>query len=174
MLRLEVRRPSCTAPSPSATAQATPSSTGTLKVSQRPCEIRHAGAAEHDRLRPVLVERAGDFGLDAATRVRAFVLQRQHRNLGGAHARAAGDQSVFGEIALDRRDGARQGRDDAELFGHQPGHVKRRLANADHRRGGRATRGLQPSVVETGDDESVGVGALPISSSSPGSENASS
>ena len=35
-----------------------------------------------------------------------------------------------------------------------------RFADAEDGRAGRATRGLQPAVVEAGDDEGVGVGGL--------------
>ena len=52
-------------------------------------EIGHAGAAKHDRLGAVLGQRPLDFLFDDAPRPRARLLERQHRNLGGAHPRAA-------------------------------------------------------------------------------------
>ncbi len=64
----------------------------------------------------------------------------------------------FDEVPLDRRDRAGEGGDDAEFFRDQARQVKRRLADADDRRGGRAARGVEPGVVEAGDDEGVGVG----------------
>ena len=53
--------------------------------------------------------------------------------------------------------------------GDQARHVERRLADADHRRSGDAARGVEPGVVETGDDEGVSARApWPISARSPG------
>ena len=59
-------------------------------------EVGHAGAAEHDRLGPVLGEGALDLPLDRDPGARAWLLEREHRNFGGAHPGAAREEPVFG------------------------------------------------------------------------------
>ena len=61
------------------------------------------------------------------------IFEREHRNLAGAHARAAAIEAVFHQIGLDRRDRARKRRHDAEAMRDQRGQMKRRLADADDR-----------------------------------------
>ena len=127
---------------------------GSLEVAH---EIGHARTAEHDRLRAVFKKRPLDLGFDRAARVGAWLFQPKHRHVRRAHAGAARRKPVFGEIAFDRRDRAGKRGDDAKLFGDEARHMERRLADPNDRRLGRGARGLEAGVVETGDDESVGV-----------------
>ena len=161
MLRFDVFKPSRTRLSARLTAQATPSSTGTPALQLEVAgEIGHAGAAEHDRFGAVMRERSFDLLFDEAPRVGAWLFEREHRNFGGADAGAARAEPVFREVVLDRNNRARERRHDAEFRRDQARHVERGFADANDWRRRRASRRLEPGIVETGDDEGVRVARL--------------
>ena len=87
-----------------------------------------------------------------------LLFERQHRNVGGAHPGAARREAVFGEVPLDRRD--RAGRVVTTLNFSAIRLARWNAASPMPTTGaiGCAARGVQPGVVETGDDEGVGVG----------------
>jgi hypothetical protein len=102
------------------------------------------------------------------------MFQLQHRHFGRPHPRAAGGQAVFVQVVFQRRDRPGQRGDDRELVRDHRGKVIGRLADADHRAVGQAAGGIQPGVVETGDDHGIGVDTFWTTVSTPGTLIASS
>jgi hypothetical protein len=56
---------------------------------------------------------------------------------------------------LERRGRATERRDDGEAAGDDPGHVHRGLGDPEHRPARDAARGVDPGIVEAGDDVAV-------------------
>lgn len=123
-------------------------------------EVSHAGAAEHDGFRPIVADRGGDLRGDLAESISIALLEREHRDLGGADASAALGETVFPQIMLDRHDRDTEGRHHGKTRRDQARHVEAGFPDADHRRFRGGTRGVEAGVVEAGDD--VGVGAVAV------------
>ena len=175
MLRFDVFKPSRTRLSARLTAQATPSSTGTPSLALKVAgEIGHARAAEHDRFGAVLGKRPFDLPFDRHSCAGPLLFEREHRNFRGADTRAAREKPVFREIVFDWNNRARERGHDAEFRGDETCHVKGGFADANDWSQGRASRRLEPGIVETGDDEGVRVARLADLLDQPGTENASS
>ena len=95
---------------------------------------------------------ARDLRGDLAEGVGVALLEREHRDLGGADAGAALGEAVFPQIMLDRHDGDTERRHHGKARRDQARHVEAGFADADHRRFRRGARGVEAGVVEAGDD----------------------
>ena len=118
-------------------------------------EIGHAGTAQHDRLR-ALVERAGNLGFEFLLRARARLFEIEHRDVARRDLRPL-RKAIAAHQFLQRHDRARQRGDDRDAFCNLPSGDQRRLANADHREARRRSRGIEPGVIETGDNRCIGI-----------------
>ena len=94
-----------------------------------------------------------------AGRAGGRIIERQHRNIGGPHARPAG-HAVAVDQMFDRHARALHRRHHGEALCDEGGGRERRLADADHGNARHRARGVQPGVVEAGDDGGVGAFAL--------------
>ena len=121
-------------------------------------EIGHPGATEHDGFR-ALVERARNLGVEFCFRAGARLFEIEHRDIAGGDRRPF-RKAIAPHQFFQRHDRARQGRDDRDAFCQLPRRHQRRLANPDHRKRCDRSRGIEPGVIETGDDAGVGVGCV--------------
>ena len=119
-------------------------------------QIGHAGAAKHNAIGAII--RRARFQSPCRCASSASVLSAssdKHRQFGRAHARAALCQAIPRQIVLYDRNGARQRRDNRKTRAEHAGRMKGGLADTDHRRTRDAARGIEPGVVEAGDDMRV-------------------
>lgn len=115
--------------------------------------LRHAGAAQHDRVDALVGEELGGHVTDELL---SAVLQTEDRNLAGRHLEAGAAEAVEVHEVPGAPDGALEGRDDGEAAPHEEGHVEAGLGDADDRAAlGHLAGGVHARVAEAGQDEAV-------------------
>ena len=157
--RFEVATPRTARPSTIFTAAVTPSTTGTpsSSESERAMSTMPAQPSTMDS-QPSSSMCATDFRAEPVPCAGIRILQREHRDLGRPHPAAQLRVAVAPRQMLQGRHRPAQRRDHREAAGDDRRHLHRRLADADHRGGGHASRRVDSGVVEAPDDHAGGLG----------------
>ena len=121
-------------------------------------EIGHPGATQHDCLR-ALVQRQRDLGIEFFFRAGAGLFDVEHRDIAGADPRPFG-KTVAAHQLFQRHDRARQRGDDGDAFGNCPAVTSAASQIPITGKRTRRSRGVEPGIVETGDDAGIGVGGV--------------
>ena len=160
-VRVLVARPIATRDSTVLVAAATPSTTGTPTWSATiPHTVGHPGAAQHEDVGAVLLNRTPAFLDDFLLGRRTLDIQLQDGDLAGPHVPAERVHPVpVGQLPRPATGAAERG-DHGEPAAEETRGPHSGLGDPDDRAVGQFTRGVQSGVAEAGDD--VPVHAVPL------------